>query len=163
MHARQMQHGGHSFVGRGLYACQLRPWLRMFNPDQLLVVTLEQLNTAPANREVLQLTMAAIQMHVGLACESIEDPAPQNQRARAAVAAGTASSGACNATRLRPTASTTTTGDASVIQQLVSYYRPHNRDLCSLMEKVWMSRGAGKRDDILQRVRQAAVDVVRGW
>lgn len=31
-------HGAHSFVGRGLYAAQLRPWLRHFPPEQLLVL-----------------------------------------------------------------------------------------------------------------------------
>eukprot|EP01047_Picozoa_sp_COSAG01_P053487 COSAG01_NODE_5739_length_4065_cov_2.031266_5_plen_170_part_00 len=31
-------HGAHSFVGRGLYAAQLRPWLRHFPREQLLVL-----------------------------------------------------------------------------------------------------------------------------
>ena len=78
-----MPHGGHSFVGRGLYACQLRPWLRIFPPEQLLVLTLEQL--APA---AVQVTMAEVQRHVGLPTNPIADTAPKNFRGTSEPAPG---------------------------------------------------------------------------
>ena len=175
---RKAEHGGHSFVGRGLYASQLRPWLRLFGPDQLLVITLEQLDTVPSNREMLQATMGAVQLHVGLPCEPIADPAPQNQRGGAATSGGGGGGGGGGgeAAVAKPAGVGTPEEQhhQSALEQLASYYRPYNAELCSLLEEVWPTHGAGaggglvsgpygsRRAD-LQATRVAAMQAVREW
>lgn len=42
---RPEKHGSHSYVGRGLYAAQLRVWLEHFPREQILLLPLSQLKT----------------------------------------------------------------------------------------------------------------------
>ena len=78
-----LTHGAHSFVGRGLYAVQLLPWLAQFPRDQLHVVLLEEMNSA----EGALATAEAVFKFVGLetAPEVLEglDASPSNARAAA--------------------------------------------------------------------------------
>ena len=40
-----LQHGCHSYVGRGLYCFQLELWLRVFPRSQILILSLDQMKT----------------------------------------------------------------------------------------------------------------------
>ena len=109
---QQPTHGAHSFVGRGLYAAQLWPWLRHFPAEQLLVITLDQLATPEGARE----TMARVFEFVGL---------PRSAAAAEACAANSRSNA-------RPTE---TPMDRATEQQLRQFYEPHNAALQALLAK----------------------------
>jgi len=71
-------HGRHGFVGRGLYAAQLEILFEVFPPEQVLVLTLEQLKGA----DQTQTTMSSVYKFVGLPPFDIlqGDPTPRNTR-----------------------------------------------------------------------------------
>eukprot|EP01052_Picozoa_sp_SAG31_P016464 SAG31_NODE_1092_length_9957_cov_10.569284_8_plen_160_part_00 len=158
-----MQHGGHSFVGRGLYASQLRAWLRLFDPEQMLVVSMELLDTSPNNRDTLQATMSLIQRHVGLSCKYVEDPEPHNQRSGAASASADKKEIASLHTKIsRPPGDETTEQEyMSTIKHLMHYYRPHTVDLCSLLETTWPHESV--KDVVMQQIRKKTLASVRKW
>ncbi|CAM9242641.1 unnamed protein product [Pylaiella littoralis] len=70
-------YGGHSLLGRGLYALQLKPWLEAFGPDQVKVLFLEEVVQSEAS---LQEAMDGVFEHVGLPPSPVEDKAPKNHR-----------------------------------------------------------------------------------
>ena len=77
-------HGVHGFVGRGLYAAQLEILFEVFPPEQVLVLTLEQLKGA----DQTQTTMSSVYNFVGLPPFDIlqGDPTPRNTRDYASMA-----------------------------------------------------------------------------
>eukprot|EP00903_Cladosiphon_okamuranus_P006863 g6684.t1 len=70
-------YGGHSLLGRGLYALQLQPWLEAFGTDQIKVLFLEEI---VQSEESLQEAMDGVFEHVGLPPSPVEDKAPKNRR-----------------------------------------------------------------------------------
>ena len=110
---QQPPHGAHSFVGRGLYAAQLRPWLRHFSPNQIMIVTLDQFSTT----EGLKTTMARVYDFLGL---------PPSVGALELCAAG----GASNA---RPAQEAM---DQATAEQLLTFYASHNDALCAMLRQM---------------------------
>jgi hypothetical protein len=115
----QPSHGAHSFVGRGLYAAQLRPWLRHFPAEQIMVVTLDQLSTP----DRLEATMRRVYKFIGL---------PASQQALTDCMAG----GPSNA---RPAQ---TPLDEQIHRQLRQFYAPHNEALHAMLTKYGHSEAA---------------------
>lgn len=75
-------HGAHSYIGRGLFALQLRLWLRHFPREQIEVVDIDEMRDATRCVEVMRSTFAFL----GLPPHEIPDTAPRNtkeQRGRA--------------------------------------------------------------------------------
>jgi hypothetical protein len=103
---QQPAHGAHSFIGRGLYAAQLRPWLRHFPPEQILVVTLDQLSTP----EQLEATMRQVYEFIGLP--------PSLQALSECLAAGPSNA--------RPAQEPL---DEQTQKQLQTFFAPHNEVL----------------------------------
>ena len=74
--ARPNGHGAHSYVGRGLYALQLRLWLRHFPAEQIHVVDIDEMRDAVACVENMRRTFAFL----GLPPHAIPDTAPKNTK-----------------------------------------------------------------------------------
>ncbi|CAM9888508.1 unnamed protein product [Ectocarpus sp. 4 AP-2014] len=70
-------YGGHSLLGRGLYALQLQPWLEAFGRNQIKVLFLEEV---VRSEHSLQEAMEDVFEHVGLPPSPVEDKAPKNHR-----------------------------------------------------------------------------------
>lgn len=115
----QPSHGAHSFVGRGLYAAQLRPWLRHLPAEQIMIVTLDQLSTT----DRLVDTMSRVYDFLGL---------PPSLQALSECMAG----GRSNA---RPA---TEPLDKEVHQLLRQFYGPHNEALRVMLIKYGHSEAA---------------------
>eukprot|EP01043_Picozoa_sp_COSAG02_P019917 COSAG02_NODE_971_length_15551_cov_4.415157_11_plen_386_part_00 len=116
---KQPSHGAHSFVGRGLYAAQLRPWLRYFPAEQIMVVTLDQLSTP----DRLEATMRRVYKFLDL---------PTSQQALSDCLAG----GPSNA---RPAQDPL---DEQIHEQLRQFYGPHNRALQAMLTRYGHSEAA---------------------
>jgi hypothetical protein len=67
--------GSYGLLTRGLYALQLRPWLRAFDRDQFLVLRLESMK---ANG--VQATMNRVWEHLNLPNHPVHDETPKNTR-----------------------------------------------------------------------------------
>lgn len=116
---KQPSHGAHSFVGRGLYAAQLRPWLRHFPAEQIMVVTLDQLSSP----DRLEATMRRVYEFVGL---------PPSQQALSDCLAN----GPSNA---RPAQEPL---DDQIREQMRQFYAPHNRALQAMLTQYGQSEAA---------------------
>lgn len=99
------KHGGHSFLGRGLYALQLIPWLEAFGAQNVKVVFTEDLDS-----DVLSTTMNDLYQFVGLPPNNIADVSPKNTRSYDSL---------CPILR----------------EKLASFYAPHNERLFELLGK----------------------------
>jgi hypothetical protein len=69
-------HGAHAYLGRGLYALQLRIWFNLFPREQFLLLRLEDMVDRPAT----QTTMDRVCTFLGLKTFRLDDMAPQNAR-----------------------------------------------------------------------------------
>ena len=69
----QMKHGAHSYIGRGLYALQLEPWIKAFGREKLLILTMDDLKTC-------QATMGRVFKFLNLPPHEIEDTSAKNTR-----------------------------------------------------------------------------------
>jgi hypothetical protein len=69
--------GSYGLLARGLYALQLRPWLRSFDPQDFLCLQLERdLDTA-----LVQTTMERVFDHIGVpSAFTLPDVSPKNTR-----------------------------------------------------------------------------------
>ena len=67
--------GSYGLLTRGMYALQLRPWLRAFDRDQFLVIQLERMN-----HEGVQRTMEQVWAHLDLPNFPVEDESVKNSR-----------------------------------------------------------------------------------
>eukprot|EP00518_Triparma_eleuthera_P006079 CAMPEP_0182486962 /NCGR_PEP_ID=MMETSP1319-20130603/47662_1 /TAXON_ID=172717 /ORGANISM="Bolidomonas pacifica, Strain RCC208" /LENGTH=475 /DNA_ID=CAMNT_0024689069 /DNA_START=714 /DNA_END=2137 /DNA_ORIENTATION=+ len=67
--------GSHSLVARGLYELQLRPWLREFGRDRILIVKVEDMK-----RGGMQPTMDRVFEHLGLPAFEVKDEGAKNAR-----------------------------------------------------------------------------------
>ena len=108
MATRPARHGSHSYVGRGLYAAQLRVWLRHFPREQILVLPLSALSTRSATTR----TMHGVFQYLGLDPFDVTDTSHKNKRHYA---------------KAIPDA---------VRQRLEAYYAPHNAALREMFPEV---------------------------
>jgi hypothetical protein len=92
----------HSYLARGRYAQQLTRWLRVFGPEQLLVLEFERMRSDP------EALLAEVLAFLGLPAHSAIDLRPRNER-----------------TSQPPLAETTR-------RRLQEYFRPYNADLVRL-------------------------------
>jgi hypothetical protein len=99
-----LDNGSHSYVGRGLYAAQLRLWLRVFPRERILVLWTGALRT-PAG---VQREMRKVFAFLGLPLCDVANTARKNARSYAPMTA-----------RAR--------------RRLAAYYASHNRELLELM------------------------------
>lgn len=67
--------GSYGLLTRGLYALQLRPWLRAFDRDQFLVLKLESMKG-----DGVHTTMAKVWEHLNLPNHPVLDATPKNTR-----------------------------------------------------------------------------------
>ncbi|KDO27481.1 hypothetical protein SPRG_20332 [Saprolegnia parasitica CBS 223.65] len=74
-------HGGHSFIGRGLYALQLKGWFEAFPKDQLHIVNMDDMKTSTGLHAVMQDVFAFLE----LPPYTIEDSSAKNTRAYGAL------------------------------------------------------------------------------
>jgi len=98
-----LTHGGHSYVGRGLYAFQIELWLQVFPREQFLFLRLDDLSkhTNQSMRQVFEF------LHVESMTE-IEDISVKNARTYEPM-------------------------DGAIKQQLEEFYRPYNERLVRLL------------------------------
>ncbi|KAF0709663.1 hypothetical protein AaE_012820, partial [Aphanomyces astaci] len=73
-------HGGHSFVGRGLYALQLAGWYQAFPSSRIHVVNMDDMKTPTG----LQNVMDTVFSFLDLPPYAIQDTSAKNTRAYAA-------------------------------------------------------------------------------
>lgn len=71
--------GSHGLLGRGLYALNVRPWMRAFPREQFLVLNLDDV-ACPDRLETNVLPR--VWEHLGIPPISLKDAAPHNQRLR---------------------------------------------------------------------------------
>eukprot|EP00658_Telonema_sp_P-2_P017864 TRINITY_DN16974_c0_g2_i1.p1 TRINITY_DN16974_c0_g2~~TRINITY_DN16974_c0_g2_i1.p1 ORF type:complete len:237 (-),score=50.07 TRINITY_DN16974_c0_g2_i1:53-763(-) len=109
-----MDHGGHSWVSRGLYALQLSVWLDHFPREQLLVVRLEEMSTP----EGLSAVTARVMKHVGLPEYRIKDLEPKNQRGQSKI-------------------------PQELRERLAQFYTPWNLELERLLGPGWSPEATG--------------------
>eukprot|EP00941_MAST-03F_sp_MAST-3F-sp1_P001445 g1445.t1 len=106
-------HGAHSWVGRGLYAVQLRLWLRHFPREQILIVNSDEMRNPSECRK----TVNTVFKHVHLSPHEIADAKPKNtaeQRGRKAW--------------VKPF-------DPDLKNRLREFFRPHNEEFFKLVGK----------------------------
>ncbi|RHY30836.1 hypothetical protein DYB32_003979 [Aphanomyces invadans] len=77
--ALPQDHGSHSYLGRGLYALQLRIWFQHFPRDQFLVLNVDAMDTP----EATQTTLHHVCQFLRLPPFTLQDSARQNTRAYA--------------------------------------------------------------------------------
>lgn len=75
---REMKHGGHSVLVRGLYALQLEPYLAQWPVDQLKVLCMEM--DLKGGAKAVQPTMNEVFSFLGLPPSDIEDAEAKNSR-----------------------------------------------------------------------------------
>ena len=102
-----MGHGSHSYVGRGVYAAQLRLWLRVFPRDRFLFLWTSSLRTAAG----VQREMSKIFRFLGMPTCKITDTSRKNTR------------------KYNPLAS-------SERARLTAFYECHNKALFELMSSI---------------------------
>jgi hypothetical protein len=104
-------HGAHSWVGRGLYAAQLKLWLRHFPREQILVVCSDQMRTPAGCQSVVDRVFA----HLRLPPHRLSDTTAKNtaeQRGRKGWR--------------KPF-------DPDLKTRLREFYRPHNAELFQML------------------------------
>ncbi|KAF0690737.1 Aste57867_17889 [Aphanomyces stellatus] len=99
-------HGGHSFVGRGLYALQLEGWMRAFPKANIKVINMDDMKSSAG----LQRVMSGVFSFLELPEFVIQDSSAKNTRSYAPLK---------DETRLT----------------LESFYAPYNAKLLSLLER----------------------------
>jgi Aspartyl/Asparaginyl beta-hydroxylase len=116
--------GSYGLLSRGLYALNLRPWLRAFSPEALesstlatttyaspfLVIDLEQMESGG-----VQSTMSRVWSHLDLPDVRVIDSSPRNTRAYES--------------SLSPT----------MVEYLQRFYQPHNQRLTKILGPEWRS------------------------
>ena len=71
-----MQHGGHSLIGRGLYALQLEPYLKEFC-SQIKVLSIKHIQ---GDKNEIQNNMNDVFQFIGLPPHDLEDTSAKNSR-----------------------------------------------------------------------------------
>ncbi|KAJ1433683.1 P-loop containing nucleoside triphosphate hydrolase protein [Ochromonadaceae sp. CCMP2298] len=74
---RPMDHGGHSVVGRGLYALQLQRWVQEWPAEQLRVYGISSIKGEP---QQVQQTLEGVFSYLGLPPHDVADVAAKNTR-----------------------------------------------------------------------------------
>lgn len=75
-----LNNGSYGLLTRGMYAVQLRPWLRAFDRDQLLVLRLESLRRKEQGGVGVQEFMRPVWEHLDLPNHPVEDETAKNTR-----------------------------------------------------------------------------------
>ncbi|KAH9197670.1 hypothetical protein AeNC1_000371 [Aphanomyces euteiches] len=70
------KHGGHSFVGRGLYALQLAGWLQAFPRSQIKVINMDDMKTSIGLKRVMEDVFAFLELPE----YTIDDTSAKNTR-----------------------------------------------------------------------------------
>lgn len=108
---RTMAHGGHSIVGRGLYALQVAEWMRQWPEAQLRVMSIAELRGGP---EAVQRSLDGVFSFIGVPPIDVTDLEPKNTRSYGVLAPETRA-------------------------KLEEFYRPFNEQLFTLLGRnlVW--------------------------
>ena len=95
--------GSYGLLARGLYALQLRPWLKAFKRDQFLMLQLESMK-----KEGVQTMMKQVWAHLDLPNHPVHDETAKNTRGYQKMS-------------------------AAMQEYLERFFEPHNRQLASMI------------------------------